>query len=174
MFRTDEDIGHHSLNCLVQLASLNGQIMNAKALRLQYLANYISSFCRLVSSITQTGRISPKESLGLSNMIRKLILFYPPSILVQVQSELLQSYLEQVVSLTCAFLRAANQASQITDHEEQHGLYTEAFEHMLEAWVCVLHDANIFPKNYCQEAAIAIFKSYIEVGRRVCLLSSRY
>ena len=75
IFRTDEDIGHHSLNCLVQLASLNGQIMNAKDLRLQYLANYISSFCRLVSSITQTGRISPKESLGLSNMIRKLILF---------------------------------------------------------------------------------------------------
>ena len=70
--------------------------MNAKDLRLQYLTNYISAFCRLVSSVTQTGRISPKEALGLSNMLRKLLLFCPPSILVQVQAELLQNYLEQV------------------------------------------------------------------------------
>jgi len=161
--RTNEDISHHSLNCLTQLASLNGQIMNAKDLRLQYLSNYIGGFCRLVSSINQTGRISPKEALGISNMLRKLILFYPPSILVQVQADLLQNYLEQVVSLTCTFLRAASQASQIDNQEDQLSLYTEAFEHMLEAWVCILHESQIFPKGYCQEAAIAIFKTYIEV-----------
>ena len=107
--RTDPDISHRTLNCLVQLASLNGQIMNAKDLRLQYLTNYVTAFCRLVTNLSQTGQVTPREALGISSMVRKLILFYPPAILVLVQPELLQGYLEQMVSLTCGFIRAATQ-----------------------------------------------------------------
>ena len=95
--REDDIISHHTLNCLVQLASLNGQTMNTKELRLQYLSNYITGFSTLVTNITASGNVAAKEALGLSAMIRKLILFYPPSILVMVQQELLQKYLEQVV-----------------------------------------------------------------------------
>ena len=95
--REDDIISHHTLNCLVQLASLNGQTMNTKELRIQYLSNYITGFSTLVTNITASGNVAAKEALGLSAMIRKLILFYPPSILVMVQQELLQKYLEQVV-----------------------------------------------------------------------------
>merc|ERR550532_1810960 len=45
--RSLESISHHSLNCLVQLASLNGQTLNGKELRLSYLAHYITSFTGL-------------------------------------------------------------------------------------------------------------------------------
>jgi len=162
--RTNESISHHTLNCLVQLASLNGQTMNAKDLRLQYLSNYISSFSSMVDNISASGRVVGKEALGLSAMIRKLILFYPPSILVSVRQELLQKYLEQVVSLTCGFMRAGSGASQNKDQEEEADLFTEATEHVLEAWVCILHENTIFPQGYCKEAAAAIFKTYIEVS----------
>jgi len=161
--REDDIISHHTLNCLVQLASLNGQTMNTKELRLQYLSNYISGFSTLVTNITASGNVVAKEALGLSAMIRKLILFYPPSILVMVQQELLQKYLEQVVTLTCGFMRAGvnRGANDISDELD---LFTEATEHVLEAWVCILHENTIFPQGYCKEAAAAILKTYIEVN----------
>ena len=161
--RADDIISHHTLNCLVQLASLNGQTMNTKELRLQYLSNYISGFSTLVTNITASGNVAAKEALGLSAMIRKLILFYPPSILVTVQQELLQKYLEQVVTLTCGFMRAGV-TSGANDNSDEMDLFTEATEHVLEAWVCILHENTIFPQGYCKEAAAAILKTYIEVN----------
>ena len=162
--RSDDIISHHTLNCLVQLASLNGQTMNTKELRLQYLSNYISSFSSLVTNITASGNVAAKEALGLSAMIRKLILFYPPSILVMVQQELLQKYLEQVVTLTCGFMRAGSANGLNTDKSDEMEMFTEATEHILEAWVCILHENTIFPQGYCKEAAAAILKTYIEVS----------
>ena len=160
--RTDDVLSHHTLNCLVQLASLNGQTISTKELRLQYLSNYLNSFSTLVTNITVSGRVSAKESLGLSAMIRKLILFYPPSILVMVQQELLQKYLEQVVTLTCGFMRAGSGASK--DQQEEYDLFSEATDHVLEAWVCILHEDSIFPPGYCKEAAAAILKTFIEIS----------
>ena len=58
-----------------------------------------------------------KEALGISSVVRKLILFYPPNILVNLERELLQKYLEQLVSLTCGFLRTS--AAQAGDEEER-------------------------------------------------------
>ena len=158
--RSDDVLSHHSLNCLVQLASLNGQTINTKELRLQYLSNYINSFSTLVTNITVTGQVSAKEALRLSAMIRKLILFYPPSILVMVQQELLQKYLEQVVTLTCGFMRASSGKEQ----QDEVDLFSEATDHVLEAWVCILHEDSIFPAGYCKEAAAAILKTFIEIS----------
>ena len=161
--RTDDIISHHTLNCLVQLASLNGQTMNTKELRLQYLSNYITGFSSLVTNITATGSVAAKEALGLSAMIRKLILFYPPSILVMVQQELLQKYLEQVVTLSCGFMRAGV-GNGNSDNSDELELFNEATEHVLEAWVSILHENGIFPQGYCKEAAAAILKTFIEVS----------
>ena len=137
--------------------------MNTKELRLQYLQHYVSGFSSLVTNITSSGNVAAKEALGLSAMIRKLILFYPPSILVQVQQELLQKYLEQVVTLTCGFMRAGV-GSGGSDQSDELELFTEATEHVLEAWVGILHENSIFPQGYCKEAAAAIFKTYIEIS----------
>lgn len=70
----------------------------------------------------RTGQISGKEALGISSIIRKLILFYPPTIMVSVEAELLQKYLEQLVSLSCAFLRATTDA---TKDEDEKALFQE-------------------------------------------------
>ena len=115
--RTSSSISHHTLSCLVQLASLNGQTLNAKNLRLEHLTTYVRSLTQLIENIGRTGSIPGKEALGISTIVRKLILFYPPNILVNIEGELLQKYLEQLVSLTCGFLRAS--LSPGTDEEEQ-------------------------------------------------------
>ena len=58
-----------------------------------------------------------KEALGISTVVRKLILLYPPNILVHIERDLLQKYLEQLVSLTCGFLHKLS--SQSADEEER-------------------------------------------------------
>ena len=103
--RVSPTIAHHTLSCLVQLASLNGQTLNGKNLRQDYLTNFILGLTRLIENLWKTGSMPGKEALGISAIIRKLILFYNPNILVSVESELLQKYLEQLVTLTCGFLR---------------------------------------------------------------------
>ena len=55
--------------------------------------------------------------MGISSVIRKLILFYPPTTLVTVEADILQKYLEQLVSLSCAFLRATTDPSKDEDEK---------------------------------------------------------
>jgi hypothetical protein len=47
--RENPQLAHHSLNCLVQLASLNGTVFADKDVRVQYLANYMQNFLNLVT-----------------------------------------------------------------------------------------------------------------------------
>jgi len=35
---------------------------------------------------------------------------------------------------------------------------------VLEAWVCILQESNIFPSGYCREASATIFKTYLEIS----------
>lgn len=157
--RNNESIRHHSLTCLIQLASLNGQTLSAKNVRQEYVANYIRGLIQLIDNIGQTGQIGGKEALGLSSIIRKLILFYPPTILVTVQNDLKQKYLEQLVSLSCAFLRATTDPNK---NDDEKLLFHEGFENIMECWISILHESQLFPSGYTNQAAAAIFKTFLE------------
>jgi len=158
--RSSPSIAHHTLNCLVQLATLNGQTLNVRDLRLEYLTNYVRSFTQLIENVGRSGAMPGKEALAVSTIVRKLVLFYPPNILVNIEAELLHKYLEQLVSLTCGFLSTS--MSQDGDEEER-VLFNEAFENIMEAWLSILHDSQLFPTTYCKEAAAAIFKTFLQV-----------
>lgn len=41
-------------------------------------------------------------------------------------------------------------------------LYMEAFDHMMEAWITVLHDSQAFSKEYCKQASLQIFNVYLK------------
>ena len=69
------------------------------------------------------------EALGISNIIRKVMLFFPASILTNLHPQLLEQYLQQLAGLTCHFMKASTQKNALDDDCL---LYTEAFEHMLE------------------------------------------
>ncbi|CAG2060944.1 unnamed protein product [Timema podura] len=38
----------------------------------------------------------------------------------------------------------------------------EAFDHMLEAWISVLHNSQEFPKDFCKQSAMQIFNTYLK------------
>nr|CAD7589621.1 unnamed protein product [Timema genevievae] len=154
--RTTPEISHHTVTCLVQLASLSGHvIVNDKEIRIQYLTNYIKNFLHLVTSVN----ILDQEALGISNIVRKLILFFPTSLLICLPSELLQSFLEQLAKLTCQFAEGAAQEESVCADD---CLYMEAFDHMLEAWISVLHNSQEFPKDFCKQSAMQIFNTYLK------------
>lgn len=44
-----DSLAHHAITCLVQLASLNGAILNTDDLKLQYLTAYMENFLKLIS-----------------------------------------------------------------------------------------------------------------------------
>lgn len=49
--RDQDSLSHHMLTCLVQLASLNGGVMNSSETRVQYLISYMENFLKLLSMI---------------------------------------------------------------------------------------------------------------------------
>lgn len=47
--RNQEQLAHHALSSLVQLASLNGAILNQKDGKMQYLHSYMDGFLNLIT-----------------------------------------------------------------------------------------------------------------------------
>ena len=111
--RHDAELSHHSLNCLTQLSSLNGSVMTKKETRQEYLANFLKHFLGLLDALKAHGSIEPMEALGCSNIVRKLMIFYPPRLLVMLETSLLESYLRQITELTCHFMKAATHRSSV-------------------------------------------------------------
>ena len=72
--------------CLVQLSSLNGYVFAKKEDRLSYLSNYLTHFLQLLQGLGQSGSIHPNEALGISNVIRKVMLFFPGKAIFQGMS----------------------------------------------------------------------------------------
>lgn len=58
--------------------------------------------------------ILDREALGISNVVRKAVLFFPPPLLVCMPAELLQSFLEQLTQLTCRFAEGAAQEESVS------------------------------------------------------------
>ena len=111
--RHDSELAHHSLNCLVQLSSLNGSVMTKKEIRLEYLAGFLREFLGLLASLRGLGSIQPMEALGCSNIIRKLMIFFPPSLHASLPDELFKEYLNQITELTCHFMKAATHKNSV-------------------------------------------------------------
>jgi hypothetical protein len=53
------------------------------------------------------------EALGCSNIVRKIMLFFPPLILVNLPQPLLQAYLKQISWMTCHFMKTACHADSV-------------------------------------------------------------
>ena len=87
--------------------------MTKKENRIEYLANYVTNFLGMLDSLRTAGSIQPMEALGCSNIIRKIMLFFPPSILINLQQPLLEAYLKQITQLTCHFMKAATQKDAV-------------------------------------------------------------
>ena len=97
------------------------------------------------------------EALGISNIIRKVMLFFPASILTNLHPQLLEQYLQQLAGLTCHFMKASTQKNALDDDCL---LYTEAFEHMLEGMFFIFFFQK--SKNYLNSIFIFLdFQTFL-------------
>ncbi|KAL0106779.1 hypothetical protein PUN28_015377 [Cardiocondyla obscurior] len=151
--RSNPQLAHHAMNCLIQLASLHGKTLSVEQVRVQYLTNYMQRFLKLVLSI----EIGDQEANGITNIIRKINYFFQSS-LKSLPEDLYKSFIEQITRLTCLFIECAAQEESIRADD---CLYMEAMEHMFEVWSCMLYSAFIFPPGFCKESSIQIFNVYL-------------
>lgn len=121
------DLCHHTLNCLTQLASLNGPVVANKDVRVQYISHYANQLVHLMAGV----ELSAQESLGVSSIFRKLVLFFPPDTLSSVSGELLDALFIHCTRLTCKFAELAEREE--ASHPEDN-LFMEAFENMIVGW----------------------------------------
>ncbi|XP_071566040.1 exportin-4 [Temnothorax nylanderi] len=157
--RSNPQLAHHAMNCLIQLASLHGRILGVEEVKVQYLTNYMQRFLKLVLSI----EIGDQEANGITNIIRKINYFFQSS-LKSLPEDLYKPFLEQLTRLTCLFIECAAQEESIRADD---CLYMEAMEHMFEVWSCMLYSAFEFPSDFCKQSSIQIFNTYLR-----CHLSS--
>lgn len=58
--------------------------------------------------------ITEVEALGISNIFRKLLLFFPPSVLVALPEEMLRQLVDNLTALTCKFAQGAAQEEMVS------------------------------------------------------------
>ncbi|XP_008554970.1 exportin-4 [Microplitis demolitor] len=152
--RTNLQLAHHARSCLVQLASLNGNIMATHDIKIQYLSNYLQNFIKLISNI----EIIDQEALGIANIVRRIPMYFGPT-MKSLSPELLGSFMEQITRLTCIFAEGAAQEESICSDDY---LYMEAFERMLESWSSILSKKNFYPVGFFDNSFVQIFNVYLK------------
>ncbi|KAI4457644.1 exportin 47-related [Holotrichia oblita] len=152
--RDHDELAHHAMTCLVQLASLNGGVVSNEDVKMQYLTAYMENFLKLITSVN----IKNKESLGISNIVRKLELFFS-SDLTKLPQNLQESYLDDITRLTCAFAEGASlEEAEGSDNK----YYMESFDNMLEAWTTILKDFKDGANDYLSLASMRVFNTYLQ------------
>ncbi|CAG9856511.1 unnamed protein product [Phyllotreta striolata] len=154
-FRDAEHLSHHSLNCLVQLASLTGGIFDSDEARMKYLQDYLMSFFNMVSNIT----IKSTECLGFSNIAKKLLTFFVQSIM-KLPDGMKDTLLDEFTRITCHFCDGATMEEI---HNEEDRCFTDALENMLDAWTTIFQELghnHVEPKFL--DCAQQVFNKYIQ------------
>ncbi|KAJ8962026.1 hypothetical protein NQ314_005808 [Rhamnusium bicolor] len=152
--RESEQLAHHSLTCLVQLGSLSGGIVSSDEVRLKYLHSYLMTFFNLISNVT----IKNKESLGISNIVKKLIIFYIHDV-SKLPETIQDTLLDEFTRLTCNFCDGA--AIEETQSDED-AYFCDAFDNMLEAWTTILQEFGSSLDNNLLECSKQIFNKYLQ------------
>ncbi|XP_058796622.1 exportin-4-like [Phymastichus coffea] len=152
--RTNPQLAHHARNCLVQLATLNGIMMQSPEVKLQYLTNYMQSLLKLLSNI----EIIDQEAIGIAKIFNKLVNFFRKTISC-LPEDIQRSFIDYMTRLTCLFTEGASQEESMCADD---CLYMEAFETMMETWISVLHDPPLFPTQLCHHSSIQIFNTYLQ------------
>ncbi|KAJ8667435.1 hypothetical protein QAD02_009098 [Eretmocerus hayati] len=152
--RSNLQLAHHARTCLVQLASLNGPIMQNTNIHLEYLTTYMQSFLKLLSNI----EIIDQEAIGIANIFKQIIRFFGSGV-SNLPEDMQRSLVEQMTRLTCVFAEGASQEESMCLDD---CLYMEAFNSLLETWLACLSDYPLFPEEYNRLSSVQIFNTYLQ------------
>ncbi|XP_002740804.1 exportin-4-like [Saccoglossus kowalevskii] len=153
--RHNSEMGHHSLQCLTQLASLSGNIFPDEKTQCEYLGRYIQGFLHFINSV----EVADHEALGISNIINRLVTVFPIGVMVRLPLELLDPFIHTLAELTCQFGRKA--ALEEAIHKDDM-IHMEAFDQLLDAWTTLLMDTQYFQSGYFKPHAMEVFNTYVQ------------
>ncbi|XP_073955720.1 exportin-4-like [Choristoneura fumiferana] len=148
--RTNPELASPSLTCLVQLARVSGVVVSATNLKQQYLENYVNSFLNMMANIQPVER----EMLGISDIYRRLIQFYSPSMIAAQPPALLQN----LTTLTCHCIRGAVVEEGVNDDT----VWRESLNKFLHTWSSIVHDKDGYSNETLVNPCIEIFNTYLQ------------
>ncbi|XP_013138287.1 PREDICTED: exportin-4-like [Papilio polytes] len=148
--RSNPDLANPSLTCLVQLASLSGVVVSASNLKQQYLEHYVNNFLRMLSFIQPNHR----EMLGISEIYRRLIQFFTPTLIAGTPPD----FLQYLTTYTCHCIRG----SIIEEGLNEDTVLREALNKFLHTWSSLVHDVDGYTTETLQNPCIEVFNTYLQ------------
>ncbi|XP_043189717.1 exportin-4-like [Amphibalanus amphitrite] len=152
----EDQLAHTCLNCLNQLASLNGTVIGSREPRV----TYASHFAQNLLNILGFEQLPDSQCLGVAGIVLRFVLFFPTPILIHLPEELVGSLLQELTRVTCRFARAAARQEELHVDDQ---MYREAFGKLLEAWMMLLQEGDSFPSDLYHMSATQIFETYLQV-----------
>ncbi|KAF0299696.1 Exportin-4 [Amphibalanus amphitrite] len=152
----EDQLAHTCLNCLNQLASLNGTVIGSREPRI----TYASHFAQNLLNILGFEQLPDSQCLGVAGIVLRFVLFFPTPILIHLPEELVGSLLQELTRVTCRFARAAARQEELHVDDQ---MYREAFGKLLEAWMMLLQEGDSFPSDLYHMSATQIFETYLQV-----------
>ncbi|KAK6169678.1 hypothetical protein SNE40_020678 [Patella caerulea] len=153
--RFNSEMAHHSIQCLGQLASLNGSIFVNDEARTQYLQSFLDGFLHLLASID----LQDFENLGVATTFKNLLMMFPLPCFLALPDTHFQALVDHMTRLTCHMGRLA--AMEEALHKDD-TIYMEGYEKMLETWMQLISDVKSLPEGALKPQASQIFNSYLQ------------
>ncbi|XP_060554653.1 exportin-4-like [Ruditapes philippinarum] len=154
--RHNSDMATHSIQCLTQLASLNGPVFPDDRARTQYLTYYSETLLDFLTSVD----LQDYECLGVSCIFKNLIMMFPSICFMSLPEAHYRRFIERLQTLTCAFGREAALEEEM--HKED-TVHMEAYEKLLETWMELLTTKkDNIPMEIIKSQAVHVFNSYVQ------------
>lgn len=147
---------HRSLTCLVQFSTLNGPVIDTADTRTKYVTNYLTHFLHLIGQRTPL----PTEAYSVAMIFRKILLYTNENSWVNVPEELRNTILQQMFSITCAYMELVVQEER--DGGADDVRYRPALDFILEAWLLVLQMRRSFVLETIQQYSVQMFNKYLQ------------
>ncbi|ESO89303.1 hypothetical protein LOTGIDRAFT_106479, partial [Lottia gigantea] len=153
--RFNSEMAHHSIQCIGQLASLNGVIFTNDESRKQYLQSFLDGFLHLLGSI----ELQDFENLGVATIFKNIFMMFPIKIFMALPETHFQACVDHMTRLTCHMGRLA--ALEEALHKDD-CIYMDGYEKMLETWMQLTLEINQLPEGSLKPQATEVFHSYLQ------------
>lgn len=155
--RDNENIVHHSINCLSQLASLHGTIFSSQQIRHNYLVGFLESLVKLTDN--SVNNLLEHEVLGLANIMFKLLSSFPADVVNNVPQQLLETFVKSLTNVTCTYAYRAI-GEQMNNNEDNY--FFESLDLLLQVWNLLLSGVEERYRAQYESAAVMIFEVYLQ------------
>uniref|UniRef100_A0A7G3ART2 Exportin-4 n=1 Tax=Lutzomyia longipalpis TaxID=7200 RepID=A0A7G3ART2_LUTLO len=154
--RSFSELQGKAANCLVQLATLNGPIMEKLGNKLKYVVNYFTNYLQLLSNI----ELKREEVIPLTAIVRKLLFYNHQPSLEEYPQDLVAAVLQRIFQLTCTVAEKHVQEDLVASDED--AVYFESFTNLLETWLTILHGKESLPAGTLEPYLMEIFNKYLQ------------